>query len=170
MRRLTLALLILLAVGGLTDASLAYTRFVAAAPDAPTPGPRAKTVYQVDNPNAEPLVTTHDITNLELTPVFTFVDTVPANSSTQYHVRDMPQIPEPFEGEVAITSDQPFTAEVVGYDYPPTDTPTPTNTATATATATGTATATATRTATRTATPTATSTPTPFRVVVPLVK
>lgn len=150
-RRLTLVLLILLGVGGLTDAGLVYTRYVAAAPDAPTPGPGGMTVYQVVNPNAAPLLVVHEIQNVELTPVFAFEDTVAANGSAQYHARDMAAIPTGFEGQVALSADSPFAAEVVGYDYPPSVTPT----------------ATATATPTQTATPTSTPTPTRVTIVLP---
>ncbi len=181
MRRLTLILLVLLAVGATTDASLYYVRYVSAA-DAPTPSPGAMTIYQVDNPGVSGLLVQHDFSNAQATPVYSFSDTVPASASTQYHVRDMTQIPSPFEGQVVLSASQPFSAEVVPYDYPPTSTPTnsPTATATATASATNTATRTvtatatnsptATRTATQTQTPTATSTPTPFRIVLPISK
>jgi hypothetical protein len=168
MRRLTLVMLVLLAVGGAVDAGLAYNRFavVVSAAGAPTPSPGAMTIYEVQNPNAAPLLVSHEIQNVQLTPVFTFSDTVPASASAQYHVRDMPAIPTSWTGQVVLSADQPFTANVAGYDY--VATATPTNSPTATATASRTATTTA--SPTRTATPTSTSTPTPFRTVVPLVK
>ncbi len=169
MRRLTLVLLILLAVGGAADAGLYVVR-VSQAADAPTPGPNAATIYEVVNGNASPLLVLHQIENLQATPVWSFSDTVPASSSAQYHARDMTQIPSPFEGQVVLSADSPFTAAVVAYDYPDTATPTPTATASRTATTTATSSATRTASPTATASPThtatRTATPTPTRVVI----
>ncbi len=172
MRRLTLVLLILLALGGATDAGLYVVR-VSQAADAPTPGPGGATVYEVTNPNAGSLLVSHQFENLQLTPVFTFSDAVPASSSSQYHVNTMPAIPTGFVGQVVLSADQPFDAAIVAYDYPSaTSTPTATATATRTAspTATRTATPTATASPTRTNTPTRTATPTPFQVILPVVR
>jgi hypothetical protein len=173
MRRLTLVLLVLLALGAGVDGTLAYTRYVLAAPDAPTPGPGAATVYEVVNGNAAPLVVSHQFENLQLTPVFSFSDTVPASGSTEYHVNAMPAIPTNWAGQVVLSADSPFDAAVIGYDYP---TATPTATASSTATASATMTASPSRTSTASPSPTRTftpsTTPTPTRVVVwlPIVK
>ena len=113
-----------------------------------TPSPGAMTVYQVSNPNASALLTTHTFINAISTPVYVMNSTVPAVSTAVYHVRDMPQIVSPFNGSVRIEADMPFSAEVVDYDYPPTSTPTPT----------------------RTATPTATATPTHVVIILPILK
>ncbi len=175
MRRLTLILLILLAIGGVADGSLYYVRYVSAA-GAPTPSPGAMTIYEVANGNAGGLTVVHQFENLQATPVWAFTDVVPGSGSTQYHVRDMPAIPTGFAGQVVLSADNPFSAQVLGYDYPFTATATATATATGTATATSTRTATATvtptptRTATATATATRTATATPWTVILPIVK
>ncbi len=153
MRRLGLLLLILLSLGGAAVEGGRYLVRVSAA-DAPTPSPGAMTVYEVVNANGAPLSILHEIQNLQATPVWSFSDTVPAASSSQYHARDMAQIPSPFDGQVVLSADSPFTAAVVDYDYPPTATPTSTATRMATATASPTRTA------------TATTTPTPTQVVI----
>jgi hypothetical protein len=64
--------------------------------------------------------------NAQSTPVYVMVNTVPVDSTAVYHVRDIPQVVSPFNGNVRIEAALPFTAEVVDYDYPPTATPTPT--------------------------------------------
>jgi hypothetical protein len=129
---------------------------------APTPSAGAMTIYSVTNPNATDLLVEHVFTN---TAGFyhSFTSTVLAGRTAEYHVRDVAAIPSPFEGSLTLNADQPFTAEVVGYDYPGGPSPT------ATATSAGPPTATATRTATRTSTrtPTASSTPTRTAVLAP---
>ncbi len=171
MRRLALLLLVLLSLGGAAVEGGRYVVQVSAA-DAPTPGPGGSTVYEVVNANASSLVVSHQFENLQLTPVFSFSDAVPASSSSQYHVNEMPAIPTGFVGQVVLSADSPFDAAVIGYDYPPTSTPPATATASATATRTATMTASPTATAspTRTNTPTRTATPTPFRRVLPVIK
>lgn len=90
----------------------------------PTPSPGAMTIYRVTNPNAVPLDSQHTFVNAQATPVYAFNSSVPANSGTDYHVRDISQVVSPFNGSVIITSTMPFGAEVIDYDYPPTPTPT----------------------------------------------
>ena len=128
--------------------------FVSAA--APTPSPGAMTIYQVSNPNASELETTHTFINALSTPVYTMNQSVPAVSTAVYHVRDIPQVVSPFNGSVRIEADMPFSAEVVDYDYPPTNTPTNTPTRTPTVTP----------TLTRTPTPT----PTHVVIILPILK
>lgn len=121
-----------------------------------TPSPGAMSVYQVSNPNASALITTHTFINAQTTPVYTMVNSVPAVSTAVYHVRDIPQVVSPFNGNVRIEADMPFSAEVVDYDYPSTNTPTVTPTRTPTVVP----------TATRTATPT----PTHVVILLPILK
>ncbi|MCL4541083.1 MAG: malectin domain-containing carbohydrate-binding protein [Chloroflexi bacterium] len=134
-----------------------------------TPGPGAMTVYAVTNPNSASIAVHHVITD---TASFRheFTSTVAANSTVDYHVRDMASVPNPFVGAMTLDSDMPFTADVAGYDYPgsptapPTSTPTgtvtpnvsPSNTPTPTTTRTPTSANTATPSVTRTTTPTTT--------------
>jgi hypothetical protein len=139
-----LVLLALLALGTAAIGGSRFTVLVSAA-SAPTPGPNAQTVYQVDNPSGAPLVVSHLFTNAQATPVFSFNSTVPASSSAQFHLRDMPQIPYGTDGQVMLSADSLFTAAVVDYDYPPTSAPTPTANASPTRTVTPMATATPTR-------------------------
>ncbi|MCL5962194.1 MAG: hypothetical protein M1358_23250 [Chloroflexi bacterium] len=125
---------------------------------APTPGPGAMTVYSVTNPNPTDIVVHHIITNTNSF-YYDYYTTVPASTTVQYRFGDIAGVPSPFTGSMTLQSDQPFTADVVGYDYTtPTNTPTVTRTPTATATRTPTPTRTSTPTATRTPTPTPTGT------------
>lgn len=169
MRRLTLLLLILLALGAGVDTTLGYVGFVSGA-GAPTPGPGGMTIYQVDNPNGASINVQHLFSNSSATPVYSFYATVVPSVSAQYHVRDIAGVPSPFAGSVQLSASQPFTAEVVSFDYPNTATPTPTATASPTPPATATATVTRTATPTATPTPTRTATPTPFQVILPVYK
>ena len=93
-----------------------------------TPGPGAMTVYTVTNPNSFSLNVEQVITN---TMGFnaTFWTQIPANSSVTYHLRDISQVPDPFQGTLSLYASQPFTAQVTGYDIlSPTATPTATPT------------------------------------------
>lgn len=93
-----------------------------------TPGPGAMTEYTVTNPNSFTLNVEHVITN---TVGFndTFWTQIPPNSSVTYDLRDMTQVPDPFQGTLTLYADHPFTAQVTGYDYlPSTGTPSPTPT------------------------------------------
>ncbi len=134
---------------------------------APTPGPGAMTDYTVTNSNSVTITVENVFTN---TTGFSYVfwSTIPANSTANFYLSQISQIPSPFTGTLNLYSNQPFTAQVTGYDYPgsPTVTPTatPTSNASPTATATspvlGTATATPTATATSPVLGTVTATPT----------
>ncbi|MHB1415124.1 MAG: hypothetical protein ACYC1C_07705 [Chloroflexota bacterium] len=75
------------------------------------------TVYAVTNPNP---------TELDVRHVFTdssgfhheFLSRVPADSTVEYHLRDISGVPSPFLGELKISTNEPFTAQIVRYDYP----------------------------------------------------
>jgi hypothetical protein len=132
----------------------------------PTPtGPGASTVYAVTNPNTTALLVTHTHTSDAGIVVLTFADTVPAATTVQYRVLDMPAIPSPYSGSLLLEADQPFTADVTGYTYP-----TATVTVTMSPTGTPTLTHTPTSTPTNTPTPTPTATPEPWRITLPIIK
>ncbi len=82
------------------------------------------TVYRVANSNSVDLDIQHVIANASGFS-YTFRSRVPANSVTTYHLRDIAQVPSPFQGSVTLSADLPFAAEIVGYDYPGAVTPTP---------------------------------------------
>lgn len=90
---------------------------------APTPGPGAMTIYAVTNSNTTTLNLQHTVTDGSGFQ-YTFASQIPPQTTVQYHVRDIPQIPSPFQGSVSLRGDVPFTAQIVGYDYPATGTPT----------------------------------------------
>lgn len=75
------------------------------------------TVYSVTNPGATPLRVEHVITNAAGFR-YSFWSQVPAGATSLYHLRDLPQVPSPFKGTVTLYSTGPFTARIVGYDYP----------------------------------------------------
>jgi hypothetical protein len=128
---------------------------------APTPSPGAMTIYQISHSNPVPLSLQQAFyRDGNATPVYQFSDTIPISTTKQYHVNSMAQIVSPFSGTLIISAPLPFTAEVIGYDYPPTSTPTITPTRTASPTASPTA----------TASPTRTPTATPIRTVLPIRK
>lgn len=105
-----------------------------------TPGPGAMSIYEVTNPNANTL-TVQQTFNGPNGFTYSLWSQVPPNSSRTIHVSNIPQIPSPFNGTVQITADGPFTAQIIGYDYPPSSvTATPTTTVRLTTTATPTAT------------------------------
>lgn len=83
----------------------------------PTPGPAAMTVYVVTNDNPYSIVVRHIITDT-VSFRHEFSSTVPANSAMEYHLRDIPGVPNHFSGAMTLRSDDKFTAVVVGYDYP----------------------------------------------------
>ena len=150
-----LALAIMFVIAGNDDP-------VSAAPlAAPTPNPGAMTVYSVSNANSVDINVQNVFTDTSGFN-FSFWGSVPANSTVVYHVSQMPQVPSPFNGSLNLFSNQPFTAEVVSYDYPgsPTATATTTSTATSTPTLTNGTTATPTPSATPTLTPTSLISPT----------
>ena len=89
----------------------------AATSTTPTPGPRAMTVYAVTNPNAVTLDVEHVITDPSGFR-HSFWSRVPPNSTAEYHLRDIVEVPSPFRGSLDLYADRPFTARIVGYDYP----------------------------------------------------
>lgn len=115
------ALLFLVALGVATVAGRSQPAPVAAAASiaasVPTPGPGAMTVYNISNANATTLNVQNVISNSSGFS-YTFWNQVPANSSVVVHVRDIAQVPSPFNGQVQLYADQPFTAQITGYDYP----------------------------------------------------
>src|SRR5579875_2061057 len=127
--------------------------------NAPTPGPGAMSIYAVTNPNTTTLNLQHVISDASGF-AYTFTSQIPAGATVEYHVRDIPQVPSPFQGSVTLYGDQPFTAQIVGYDYPG-----PTITATATRISTPTVTATPTKIATLATSPTPSTSPSTPRLV-----
>jgi hypothetical protein len=135
--------------------------------DIPTPtAPGAATIYTVTNANTMGLLVNHTHTQDSGVVVLVFSDTVPAGTTIQYRVIDMPAIPSPYVGSLLLEADQPFLAEVVGYTYPPTATPT----IIVTVTSSPTGTPTLTRTPTPTNTPSPTPTRTPFTINLPIIR
>lgn len=82
-----------------------------------TPGPGAMTVYTVSNPNSSTLGVTHVFSNSSGFS-YTFWSQVPGHSTATYHLSSIPQVPSPFTGSVVLSASLPFTAWIVGYDYP----------------------------------------------------
>jgi hypothetical protein len=166
--RLRLLLLIGVVVG------IAVALFISRAGTIPTlaqvgSGASGMTVYRVTNPNAVPLDVEHVISDNNGFR-YSFWAQVPAGQAADYHLRDMPQVPSPFQGAVNLSANLPFTAQIIGTDpaaTPGTATPSPSPTPVLTATATAvlpTATASPTATATR---PPATATATRPPAVTP---
>ena len=128
-----LGLMLSQSASGAYEPDRAYQiRPVGALDPMPTPAAGAMTVYSVINVDALPLDALHTFRDAQGVVVYQFQAAVPADTQNQYHVRDMAQIPSPFQGEVAISADRAFSAFVVGYDYPDaegtpivTETPTP---------------------------------------------
>ncbi len=83
---------------------------------APTPGPGAMTVYSIANPNSVTLNVQQVVSDSNGFN-YTFWSQIPAGSTVTYHLRDIPQIPSPFQGTLTLYASQPFTAQIVGYDY-----------------------------------------------------
>jgi len=83
---------------------------------APTPGPGAMTVYSITNPNSVTLSVQQVVSDSNGFN-YTFWSQIPAGSAVTYHIRDIPQIPSPFQGTLMLYASQPFTAQIVGYDY-----------------------------------------------------
>ncbi len=75
------------------------------------------TVYEVTNPNAAEIAVEHAIVGSDGSR-YVFWSHVPANSAARYRVRDMEGVPSPFQGTLTLSSDHPFEARIVGYDYP----------------------------------------------------
>lgn len=87
-------------------------------PADPAPPPvRLMTVYAVTNPQAVDLTVEHVISDAS---GFThrFWSQVPAGGTVEYHLRDMPEVPSPFDGSVTLSAELPFTAAIVGSDPP----------------------------------------------------
>ena len=155
---LTLLTAVLLAVSQIAGGTpAAAATWLPAA--APTPGPGAMSIYTVTNGNASPVSIQHSFVNKSGVTIYAFTSSVPAQATSEYHVRDITQVPSPFDGSVTLSGSLQFTAQVVGYDYPSAG-PTPTATATSTATRTNTPAPASTATPTRTSTPGPASTPT----------
>jgi len=83
----------------------------------PSPGPKAMTVYAVTNPNNTDLDVQHVLTDASGFH-YEFWSHVLANTTVEYHLRDIPAVPSPFTGDLKLSANQPFTARIVGYDYP----------------------------------------------------
>lgn len=90
---------------------------VSTPPVVETPGPGAMTVYAVTNPNTVALTVRHILVGREGT-VYVFSQQIPAMETFIYHLRDMPQVPSPFQGSLTLESNLPFRAWIVGFDYP----------------------------------------------------
>jgi hypothetical protein len=124
----------------------------------PTPtGAGAASIYTITNPNIGAILVRHVFTQTGDGTTFAFTAAVAGSTTVTYHVIDMPEIPSPWNGTVTLECDQPFTAEIIGFDYPATPTATPTVTALPTVPPTPTMTP----NPTATPSPTATSTPVP---------
>ncbi|MBX6771944.1 MAG: hypothetical protein IRY83_09480, partial [Chloroflexi bacterium] len=126
-----------------------FARATTLAATAPTPGPGAMTIYAVTNQSTVTLNLQHIFSDSSGF-YYSFTSQIPPSSTVEYHVKDMPQVPSPFQGSLTLRGDQNFTAQIVGYDYPSV---TPTATASTVATVTPTATTVASTTPTRTSTP-----------------
>jgi hypothetical protein len=144
----------------------------------PTPPPGGMTVYRVTNGNAEAIDVLHTVSD----PFgfrHSFWTLVPAGGDVTIHLRDVPEVPSPFQGDVQLTAAQPFVAEVLGFDLqetptPGIDTPTPTITsspvvASPTPVLTATLTSSPVATNSPTITPPATLTPSPSSTYTPTV-
>jgi hypothetical protein len=98
-----------------------------------TPRLGAMTIYSVTNLSTVNANVQHVFQDSTGVTTYEFTDQLPPAALRLYHVRDMPQIPSPFEGKLRLISDQPITALIVDYDYPSAATPaSPTATSTAT--------------------------------------
>ena len=88
----------------------------------PTPGPGAMSIYTVSNSSSAVLNVEHVFTdNSGFT--YSFWDQIGPGATTTYHVSNMAQIPEPFNGTLNLYGNQPFSSQIVGYDYPGSPTP-----------------------------------------------
>ena len=126
----------------------------------PTPPAGAATIYRVTNANATALDVLHTISD----PFgfrHSFWTLVPAGGDVTIHLRDIPEVPSPFQGEVQLAAALPFAAELIGYDLAETPTPGPSPISTSTPTLTPSPVA----TQTPLNSPTATLTPTVLSLV-----
>jgi hypothetical protein len=161
--RLAKAVLLAFLIAGLAWVASArppFARATTLAATAPTPGPGAMTIYAVTNQSTVTLNLQHIFSDSSGF-YYSFTSQIPPSSTVEYHVKDMPQVPSPFQGSLTLRGDQSFTAQIVGYDYPSvTPTATASTAATVIPTVTPTATTGASTTPTRTSTPLPTATPT----------
>ena len=111
-RLLARALVWALVGGGLAGSPTTANASTASA-TANTTGPM--TVYMVINPNDAPLNVQHVIAGPGSFS-FSFWTTIPPHASATYHLRDIPQIPSPFQGTLRVYGNRPFSAQLVGYD------------------------------------------------------
>lgn len=82
----------------------------------PSARPGAMTVYAVTNNNPVDLDVEHVITSPSGFK-HSFWSRVPAGKTVRFHLKDIPEIPSPFEGSLTLNADKPISAEIVGYDY-----------------------------------------------------
>jgi hypothetical protein len=75
------------------------------------------TVYTVTNLSGAVLNVEHVFAN-DSGFSYSFWSQVPAGGSATYHVRDISQVPRSFQGTLNLYADQPFSVQIVGYDYP----------------------------------------------------
>ena len=80
---------------------------------------RPMTVYAVTNPGSNEITVRHVITNAAGFR-HQFDSKVPPNSTARFRLRDMPQVPSPFNGALVLSADRPFIATVVDFDIDPT--------------------------------------------------
>jgi hypothetical protein len=99
----------------------------------PTPPAGGMTVYRVTNGNAEAIDVLHTISD-QFGFRHSFWTLVPAGGDVTIHLRDVAQVPSPFQGSVELTATQPFIAEVLGFDLQETPTAGPSSTVTPTPT------------------------------------
>jgi hypothetical protein len=85
--------------------------------DPVTPPVRLMTVYTVTNPQAVDLTVEHVISDASGFQ-HRFWSQVPAGGTVDYHLRDMPEVPSPFDGSVTLAAELPFTATIAGGDPP----------------------------------------------------
>lgn len=83
----------------------------------PTPGQGAMSIYEIENPNSTPLTVTANITN-GLGVDYYETQIVNSCSINTFNLRDISGVPSPFAGAMTLKADSPFSATVVGYDYP----------------------------------------------------
>ena len=115
--RSKLTIIALLAIVGVFVGSSRSGRAFADTSASLTPGPGAMTIYSVTNPNSTPVNVQHVISDGSGFN-YSFWSQVPAGGTAVYHLESIPQIPSPFQGTLNLYGNQPFAAQIVGYDYP----------------------------------------------------
>ena len=85
--------------------------------DLSPPGPGAMTVYVITNPGAS-AVNVENVLTSSSNFRYVFWVNVPASSTVTCHLRDIPQVPYSFQGTLTLYASSPFSAALVGYDYP----------------------------------------------------